>query len=197
MCLQGALVASVALQALSLPRVTSTDFIVRGALTTCLMLSILATFFICLQQRELSAVEDVPALRAWLSNGKLYTNADDAMAYQSSLAALTLLNSPYEYLGIAVTNFLVGVAAYMAGAWLDDRELHTDRDGMLKEAAVLVYFGVGTLFAMTMFPMLLGMKDRESRGVGQALPGCMRAYQEVQESRYGGDSRGQEACRRD
>ncbi|KAH9864203.1 hypothetical protein J1614_010137 [Plenodomus biglobosus] len=176
--LVGALLAAVALQALSLPQVTSTDFIVRGTFTVCLMLSILATFFICIQQRELSVVGDAPALRAWLSNGIRYTNADDAFVYQSSLAALTLLESPYEYLGIAVSNFLTGMAAYMAGAWLDGRDLQT-KDGALKETAVLVYFGVGTGFAMTMFPILLGMKDRESKAVGQVLPGFKNFHGEL------------------
>ncbi|KAF2853320.1 hypothetical protein T440DRAFT_391149 [Plenodomus tracheiphilus IPT5] len=176
--LVGALLASVALQALSLPMVTSTDFIVRGAFAVCLMLSIFSTFFICIQQRELSVVGEAPALRAWLSNGIRYTNAHDALVYQSSLAALTLLESPYEYLGIAVSNFITGMAAYMAGAWIDRRELQTG-DGMLKEMAVLAYFGVGTGFAMMMFPILLGTKDGESQAVGHALPGFKRFHGEV------------------
>lgn len=134
------------------------------------MLSILATFFICIQQRELSIVGDAPALRAWLSNGIRYTNSNDEAVFQSSLAALTLLESPYEYLGIAVTNFIVGMAAFMVGSWRDRAKLHAG-DATLKETAVLIYFAVGTGFAMCMFPVLLGSKDQESRAVGHVLPG--------------------------
>ncbi|KAF1941228.1 hypothetical protein EJ02DRAFT_207201 [Clathrospora elynae] len=169
--LVGALLASLALQALSLPLISETTFVARSSFTVSFMLSILATFFTCIQQRELDLVRSVPALRAWLSNGVRYTNNNDELVFQSSLASLTLLESPYEFISLAVANFVAGVSAYMWSAWANGLKLHQE-EGALTGVAVLVYFAVGTGFAFTMFPLLLGSKDRESRAVGYALDGC-------------------------
>ncbi|KAL6711037.1 hypothetical protein ACN47E_006912 [Coniothyrium glycines] len=166
--LVGALLASVALQALNLPLITGTSFVVRGAFTLSSMLSVLSTFFTCLQQRELIVVRSAPALRAWLSNGIRYTNANGELVFQSSLASLTLLEAPYEYLSIAIVNFVVGVAAYLGSAFFSGIRLHSEK-GLLPELAVLIYFAVGTGFAFSMFPLLLGTKDRENRITRQTL----------------------------
>lgn len=132
------------------------------------MLSLLATFFTCLQQRELIAVRTAPALRSWLSNGIRYTNADGELVFQSSLASLTLLESPYEYLSIAIVNFVVGVSAYLGSAYFKGLSLHSEK-GVLTNIAVIVYFAVGTGFAFSLFPLLLGTKDKEYRSIRDTL----------------------------
>jgi hypothetical protein len=138
------------------------------------MLSILATFFTCLQQRELVVIRSAPALRAWLSNGVRYTNADGELVFQSSLAALTLLESPYEYLSIAITNFVAGIAAYLGSAYFGGVRLHGER-GIWPELAVLVHFAAGTGFAFLVFPVLLGTKDKENRVARETLDGLHKA----------------------
>lgn len=168
MLCEGALLASVALQALNLPLITETSFVVRGTFTLSLMLSILATFFTCLQQRELIVIRSAPALRAWLSNGIRYTNAEGDLVFQSSLASLTLLESPYEYLSIAIVNFVAGIAAYLGSAFFNGVKLHSEK-GLFTEIAVLAYFAAGTGIAFSIFPMLLGTKDKENRVVRRTL----------------------------
>lgn len=140
----------------------------RATFTLSLMLSILSTFFTCLQQRELIVIRSASAIRAWLSNGIRYTNSDGEEVFQSSLASLTLLESPYEYLSIAIVNFVVGVAAYLGSAFFNRIKLHSEKS-ILTDVAVLIYFAAGTGIAFSIFPLLLGTKDRENRVVRKTL----------------------------
>ena len=157
---QGALLATLALQALSLPLLTETTFVVRACFIQSTTLSLLATFFTCIQQRELGVIRTASALRIWLSNGVQYRNAHESLVWQSSLASLTLMEAPYELITLAVSNFVVGMAVYMADVWM--YRLPTQKEtGALEGIAVLVYFAVGTGFAFTLFPVLLGSKDCE------------------------------------
>ncbi|KAF2026323.1 hypothetical protein EK21DRAFT_74388 [Setomelanomma holmii] len=167
--LVGALLASVALQALNLPLITSTTFFVRGMFTIAFMLSILATFFTCIQQREFGVIRTAPELRAWLSNGVRYVNGDGDLVYQSSMAALNLLDSPYELLSIAIASMMGGVAAYLGSAWV--YEVRLSAGGRLGDVAVIVAFAVGTVFAFALFPALLGSKAKEIKVAGRVLEG--------------------------
>ncbi|RAR13714.1 hypothetical protein DDE83_002899 [Stemphylium lycopersici] len=122
--LVGALLATLALQAMSLPLLTESTFVVRSSLIVSTMLSLLATFFTCIQQRELGSLRTAPALRIWLSNGVHYSNTNSTthnttshLRWQSSLASLTLMEAPYELISLAVANFVAGIAAYMWSVW--------------------------------------------------------------------------------
>ncbi|EMD88101.1 hypothetical protein COCC4DRAFT_145495 [Bipolaris maydis ATCC 48331] len=160
--LVGALLATLALQAMSLPELSNTTFIVRSCFTQGTMLSLLATFFTCIQQRELGFVRTASALRIWLSNGVQYRDSREHLVWQSSLASLTLMEAPYELISLAVTNFVCGMSAYMWSAWKENLPLQKEGD-VLRRLAVLVYFAVGTGFAFTLFPVLLGAKDEEGK----------------------------------
>lgn len=126
------------------------------------MLSLLATFFTCIQQRELGYIRTASALRVWLSNGIQYRNVRSHLAWQSSLASLTLMEAPYELISLSVSNFVAGMSAYMWSAWKDQLDVQKEKAGM-QGLAVLVYFAVGTGFAFSLFPVLLGSKDREGK----------------------------------
>jgi hypothetical protein len=134
------------------------------------LLSLLATFFTCIQQRELGIVKSAPELRVWLSNGIQYTNAHGRLVFQSSLTSLTLMEAPYEYISLAVANFVAGMAAYLWSSWSRGLAMQYEKSwatGM----AVLVYFAVGTGFAFSMFPVLLGSNEREIAVAGYAMEG--------------------------
>ncbi|EOA83963.1 uncharacterized protein SETTUDRAFT_155287 [Exserohilum turcica Et28A] len=160
--LVGALLATLALQAFSLPDLNNTTFVVRACFTQSTMLSLLATFFTCIQQRELGYIRTASALRVWLSNGIQYRNVRSHLAWQSSLASLTLMEAPYELISLSVSNFVAGMSAYMWSAWKDQLDVQKEKAGM-QGLAVLVYFAVGTGFAFSLFPVLLGSKDREGK----------------------------------
>ncbi|KAH8719238.1 hypothetical protein GQ44DRAFT_712407 [Phaeosphaeriaceae sp. PMI808] len=167
--MQGALLASVALQALNLPLITEVSFFVRGMFTISAILSILATFFTCIQQRELGVVTSAPALRAWFSNGVRYENAQGRVVYQSSMAAYQLLESPYEIISIAIGLLVGGITAYLGSAWVENLRLSVG--GRLGNIAVISCFTVGTGFAFVLFPLLLASKTRECEFAGNELLG--------------------------
>jgi hypothetical protein len=123
------------------------------------MLSLLATFFTLIQQREVGIIRNARAFRRWLSNGILYHNAQERLVRQSSLASLTLIEAPYELISLAVANFVAGMAAYMWETWKD--RLETQKERGLEGVAIVVYFAIATGFAFMMFPVLLGSKDLE------------------------------------
>jgi hypothetical protein len=80
------------------------------------------------------------------------------------------MEAPYEYISLAVANFVAGMAAYLWSSWSRGLAVQYETSwatGM----AVLVYFAVGTGFAFSMFPVLLGSKDREIAATGCALDG--------------------------
>lgn len=139
------------------------------------MLSILATFFTCIQQRELGVIRSTPALRAWLSNGKQYQNNEGRFVYQSSMAALQLLNSAYELIAIAIIFLVGGIMAYLASAWVENVKLSTG--GRLGDLAVIVCFVVGIAFALALFPTLLGCKIQETKFAGPELAGFDHAWE--------------------
>jgi hypothetical protein len=151
---QGALLASVAIQALNLPLITQTSSVVRGTFTISFMLSILATFFTCIQQREFGGISSAQELREWLSSGVFYYNGEGRRLRRSSMAALNLLDSPYELLSISIANIVGGMAAYLGSAGLYRVRLGVG--GRLGDMAVIVAFAVGTGFAFSLFPLLLG-----------------------------------------
>jgi hypothetical protein len=134
-----------------------------------LMLSILATFFTCLQQRALGQLRDVTELRLWLSNSKVCT-VNGRKVLRSSLTAHTLLDAPYELLTIAVANFVGGMTAYLGSSWVNGVQLSHNGGSFLRgDGVAIVYFGVGTGFAFTLFPLLLGSKAKESEAARDVL----------------------------
>ena len=76
------------------------------------MLSLLATFFTLIQQREVGVIRDARSFRRWLSNGVQYYNARERLVWQSSLTSLTLVEAPYELISLAVASFVAGMSAY-------------------------------------------------------------------------------------
>ncbi|RMZ73494.1 aspartate racemase [Pyrenophora seminiperda CCB06] len=185
--LVGALLATLALQALSMPLLGETTFIARSSFTVSTTLSLLATFFTCIQQRELGVIYKASAFRLWLSNGIRYTNAENRVVLQSSLASLTLLEAPYELISLAVANFVAGMAAYMWGVYKQRLQLQME-SGWAERVAAVVYFAFGTGFAFAMFPVLLGSKDRETQAADAVM-----AEEERMDLEMGGEAARREA----
>ncbi|KAJ8114296.1 hypothetical protein OPT61_g3791 [Boeremia exigua] len=171
--LVGALLASVALQALSLPRLEETHYTARSMIFIALALSMLATFFTCIQQREFSAARDAKSLRAWLSNGTKYLDHKNSVVYQSSLAAHYLLEAPYEILTLSVAVFMGAIVAYLGSAWVRRIGLGNDQNNgrKLEDIAVISTFSIATIVAILVFNMLIGSKKLESRKTGHVLSG--------------------------
>jgi hypothetical protein len=125
-----------------------------------LVLSTLAVFFTCLQQRTYGFAQNPDAIRAWLSNGVRYTNAEGKMVMQSSILSHQLLQAPFELLCMAITLFLGAFGVYLGSAYTGDLALSAGsvRTGNL---GVLLAFIIGSVFGLSLFGHLLGGKDLE------------------------------------
>jgi hypothetical protein len=82
-----------------------------------------------------------------------------------------LLDCPYEFLAISVANFMGGMASYLGSAWVKNIALGNDETNgrRLEDLAVIVYFGVGTIFAGSVFNLLLASKNKESNRTGDVF----------------------------
>ena len=174
MCLivvQGSLLAGACATMVGLDSLSDVNLSVRAIFTISLMLSLVSVYFTLLQQRELSSLANAKTLRDWLWNGRYYVQVspggdaerlwDDkpARTKQSSLSANILLQAPFELLGIAITLFLGGVAAYLALVMKHRITLGTGGEG--SNIAAFVVFVISTTFTLLVFGQALGQKDRE------------------------------------
>lgn len=125
-----------------------------------LVLSTLAVFFTCLQQRTYGFAQNPDAIRAWLSNGVRYINDQGQSVMQSSFLSHQLLQAPFELLCMAITLFLAAFGVYLGSAYTSNLVLSAGsiRTGNL---GVLLAFIIGSVFGLSLFGHLLGGKDLE------------------------------------
>jgi len=154
------LIAQTAITALQLPKLDQVHYTAPGFLFIALVLSMLAVFFTCLQQRTYGFVEDIPRMRAWLSNGAWYENTEGELKLRSSILSHQFLQAPFELLSIAITLYLVGVGVYLGSALHNGVALST---GGVAEGnrGRLIAFIISTSFVLSLFGQLLGGKDIE------------------------------------
>lgn len=136
-----------------------TSYLGRGCFSVSLIISLLATFFTCLQQRTYGFIEEPGAIRAWLSNGVKYVNEEGHERLQSSIVSHNLLQAPFELLCISITTFLLGFGVYLGSAYHYDVPLGVENS--IGNRGVLIAFCVGTVFALALLGQVLGGKDVE------------------------------------
>ena len=99
-------------------------------------------------------------MRAWLSNGIRYKNADGNNAFQSSMLSHQLLQAPFEILSIAITLFLTGIGVYLGSSLANKVELSTG--GLIDgNRGGVIAFIISTYFILALFGQILGGKDVE------------------------------------
>ncbi|PGH05836.1 hypothetical protein AJ80_08284, partial [Polytolypa hystricis UAMH7299] len=174
-----ALVAGVAVTALQLPGMEGVSYVSRGCFSLALVISLLSTFFTCLQQRTYGFVEEPGAIRAWLSNGIRYVNYQGKEVYQSSTVSHNLLQLPFEFLCISITAFLLGFAVYLGSSWKQDLHLGLAAEQKVGNVGVLIAFIVGSTFALLLLGQILGTRDVErNRFLNQNSDGSIKSSKE-------------------
>jgi hypothetical protein len=136
-------------------------YVARGCFSLALIISLLSTFFTCLQQRTYGFVEEPGAIRAWLSNGVQYYNNEGKKVFQSSSVSHNLLQIPFELLCISITCFLIGYTVYLASSWAEDLPQGLAAEQKLGNPGVMIAFAIGTVFALILLGQILGTKDVE------------------------------------
>jgi hypothetical protein len=122
------------------------------------MLSLLSAYFTLIQQRELNNL-DVQNFRLWLWDGTFAPAQDGWM--RSSLASNTLLQAPFEFLGIAIALFLAGLGCYLGLAYASQLSLSAGKDSNL---AVLLVVTIACGFSLLVVGQGIGQKHRELVG---------------------------------
>jgi hypothetical protein len=179
----------VAIQALNLPLITQTSAGARAFFTISFMLAVLSTFFTCIQQREFGMMRSPLEVRDWLSSGVYYHDGQGRRLRRSSMAALNLLELPYEFLSIAIANLVGGMATYLGSAWVYGVSLSVG--SRLGDVAIIVGFAVVIGYGVSLFPLLLGYKSREIRAVGSVLAEPGPEPQVLDDVRASGDNTSQ------
>ena len=151
--------AGIALTALQLPGMEDTSYLGRGCFSVSMIISLLATFFACLQQRTYGFIEEPGAIRAWLSNGVRYQNSEGREALQASIVSHNLLQAPFELLCISITTFVLGFATHLGSAMVEKVPLGVEES--IGNRGVLIAFCIGTAFALGLLGQVLGGKDVE------------------------------------
>lgn len=157
---QGALVTSATVQALNLPYLQQVHYSARFLFIISMDLSTLAIFFTCLSQRTYSSVQDSSAMRTWLSNGIVYTDAEGHHVMQSSHAVHHLFQAPFEFLCMSIAVFLGAIGIYLGSAFQNAIPLSSSqvRGG---NRGLLIAFVILTTLCLSLFGLLLGGKDVE------------------------------------
>jgi hypothetical protein len=105
------------------------------------------------------------------------------------MAALNLLEMPYEFLSIAIANLVGGMATYLGSAWVYGVSLGVG--SRLGEMAIIVGFAIVIGYAAVLFPLLLGYKSRETRATGSVLSEPVAQPQVLNDGRPSGDDTSQ------
>ena len=144
------------------------------------MVSLMSVYYTLIQQRELSLLTTADKLREWLWNGRevdervgsevlkqASRTVKPKQIRESSLTSNIILQAPFELLGIAISLFLGGLAAYLGLAWKEHVNLGTgDRPN---NQAVFIAFLVCTTFVLATFGQALGQKAREKHICQRAM----------------------------
>lgn len=124
-------------------------------------MSLLATFFTCVQQRTYGFLDDPSAIRAWLTNGVRYTNYNGREVFQSSIVSHQILQAPFELLCISITSFIGGIGVYLGSCVTQEIKLGIEEK--IGNRGVLIVFGISTFFALSLLGQLVGGHDREEK----------------------------------
>ena len=118
--MQGAIIAQVALTALSLPGLSLAYWTARAFLLFATVSGCLSVYYACTLSRNIGKCYQAKLVRDWLStmtqhlqiaegNGKNET--------QASLSGIFILSAPYTMMSYAIRSFITGLAIYQGFVW--------------------------------------------------------------------------------
>lgn len=158
----GALMAGLSVTSLQLPGIQHTIYVARGGLLCALVVAILVMFLGCLQQQTYGFLEHPQTIRAWLSNGVLYSNAAGETILQSSGLSNQLLRIPFELLCLCITTYLISIGIFICFALTNHVNQSSDNIFVSNHVA-LIAFGMLFSLALVILGLLLGGKEIEKQ----------------------------------
>jgi hypothetical protein len=162
----GALMAGVSVSSLQIPGMASTSSTARGSLICALVVAILTTFFCCLIQQTYFSLENPRLIRAWLSNGTLYTNSAGEQVLQSSILSERSLHMQFELLCLCITSYLVGIGIFTGISFPLSTQVDACRDEVIvSNPGALTMFSLVAVLALLTPGLLVGGKETEEEQI--------------------------------
>ena len=154
--MQGAIIAQVALTALSLPRLSLAHWTARAFLLFATVAGCLSVYYACKLQRVVGKLYRPAMIRDWLKVGshmealRTHSRKDRIRSKDSkaSLSAIFLLSAPYSMMSYSILAFIIGLAIYQGFTWT--RALDTAA-GQINSRNVFIAYIVSTGFCQAFF----------------------------------------------
>ena len=150
-CVQGAIIAQVALTALSLPSLSLAHWTARAFLLFATVAGCLSVYYACTLSRNIGKCYQAKLVRDWLSAATQHmenAEANEKNETQASLSGIFILSAPYTMMSYAILAFVTGLAIYQGFVWT--RTLDTDA-GKDNSRNVFIAYIVSTGFCELFF----------------------------------------------
>lgn len=149
----GAIIAQVALTALSLADLSLAHWTARAFLLFATVAGCLSVYYACALSRDIGKLYGPELIRDWLSARDLPDNTQetergDKKEKKASLSAIFILSAPYTMMTYAIWAFITGLAIYQGFVWT--RNLDADA-GKLNSRNVFIAYIVSTGFCQLFF----------------------------------------------
>ena len=152
--MQGAIIAQVALTALSLPSLSLVHWTARAFLLFATVAGCLSVYYACTLSREIGKCYHPRLVRDWLSSAIEHTSTatndeeNEKDKTQASLSGIFVLSAPYTMMSFAILAFIIGLAIYQGFVWT--KTLDTDA-GKDNSRNVFIAYIVSTGFCQLFF----------------------------------------------
>ena len=163
--IEGAIIAQVAITALSLPSLSSMHWIARASFLTAVTSGCLSVFYACQLQRIIGKLYEANQIKGWLmlplSKGRIVQAVEeqDIELQETSLAAVLILSAPFTMVKVSIFSFLIGLATYQG--FLYTRNLDSDAGPDHSRDSFIALVG-GTGLCYLFFLLTFSAKSIES-----------------------------------
>ena len=155
---QGAIIAQVALTALSLPNLSLAHWTARAFLLFATVAGCLSVYYACKLQRTVGKLYRPEMVRRWLTVGSRWGVPELAKNRKAALSAVFLLSAPYTMMSYSILAFVTGLAIYQGFTWT--RNLDTAA-GATNSRNVFIAYIVSTGYCQIFFLSVDAMKHIE------------------------------------
>ena len=161
--MQGAIIAQVALTALSLPSLSLAHWTARAFLLFAVVAGCLSVYYACSLSRDIGKCYQPEAVRDWLTAANTSNIAsfegDKKKGRKASLSGIFILSAPYTMMSYSILAFIIGLAIYQGFVWT--RTLDTDA-GKTNSRKVFIAYIASSGFCQLFFTFAGVIKAVES-----------------------------------
>ncbi|KAI9722027.1 MAG: hypothetical protein M1812_001987 [Candelaria pacifica] len=157
----GAIIAQVAITALSLPFLSNTYWTARACFLIAVTSGCLSVYYSCVLQRIVGNFYNAEQIKEWLMVPGPATGTEEGThgVQDGSLAAIFTLSAPFALVKVSIIAFLVGLAIYQGLVFTKNLDNNTV-SGDSRDSFIALMLGTG--LCSVSFLTTLSAKDNES-----------------------------------